>query len=198
MKIKICTINHNEREERVTISYDTDGRKLYADNEIIDTPELDTIEAAEDFCAAAWGVDPVGVWNLEWIERDEPQTVTRYEIKTDSFEFRMGSRRSAIPSMSAAEIMDTYLSCDTRITSNGLDPDLRASFDSVAEAVKFFRVNYANYGSTRLERGSIGYLLRGEIAWIEQNDYDANGEFDQGGDVVEFAAEPYTAEESDE
>ena len=71
MKKTICTINHNERNERVTISYDTDERKLYADDEAIDTPELPTVEAAEDFCAASWGVDPVGVWDLEWIEEDD-------------------------------------------------------------------------------------------------------------------------------
>ena len=123
--------------------------------------------------------------------------MTKFEIKTDSFEFRMGKRKSEIPSMSADEIMDTYFSCDTNITSNSLDPESRESFDSRDDAVEFFRNNYANYGSTKLEHGNTQYLLRGEIAWIEENEYDEDGEFDQGGAVIEFSAAPYTADDDE-
>ena len=100
--------------------------------------------------------------------------------------------------MSADEILDTYFSCDTRITSNSLDPELRESFDSESEAVAFFRKHYADYGRTRLEHGSTQYLLCGDLAWIERNEYDEDGEFDQGGDVVELSAEPYLADEDED
>ena len=123
--------------------------------------------------------------------------MTKFEIKTDSFEFRMGTRESAIQPMSADEVMDTYFSCDTRITSNGLDPEQRESFDSMDEAVAFFRKNYSGYGRTRLEHGNTQYLLRGQIAWIEENEYDDDGEFDQGSAVIEFSAEPYTVDDDE-
>ena len=123
--------------------------------------------------------------------------MTKFEIKTDSFEFRMGTRRSAIPSMSADEIMDTYFSCDDRITSNSLDPEQRESFCDENEAREFFKANYGNYGRTSLEHGNTQYLLRGEIAWIEENEYDEDGEFDQGGAVIEFSAEPYTVDDDE-
>lgn len=121
--------------------------------------------------------------------------MTKYEIYTDSFEFRMGTRESNIPSMSADEIFDTYMSCDTRITSNSLDPEMRESFEDESEAVAFFNAHYANYGRTSLEHGNSEYLLRGEIAWVERNEYDEDGEFDQGGDVVAISAEAFEPDE---
>ena len=119
--------------------------------------------------------------------------MTKFEIRTDAFEFRMGTKQSRISSMSASEIMDTYFSGDTRITSNSNDPAARESFDNEDIARAFFRKHYASYGRTRLERGSTEWLLRGKIAWLEQNEYDEDGEFDQGGGVLEFSAEPYNA-----
>ena len=124
--------------------------------------------------------------------------MTKFEIKTDNFQFRMGTRKSSIPSMSADEIMQTYFSCDDRITSNSLDPVLRESFDNEAEAVDFFKVHYSGYGRTRLERYNNQYLLCGEIAWIEENEYDEDGEFDQGGSVIELSAESYKAEKDED
>ena len=80
MKINICTINHNtDKDRRVTVSYDTDDMHLYADGEQIDGRELPTIEDAENECAALWGVDPVAVWELEWIERKENEP-KRYHV----------------------------------------------------------------------------------------------------------------------
>ena len=90
MKTLICTINHNERKnERVGIYYDADEKKLYAEDEIIDTPELNTIEEAEDFCDSAWGVDPLGVWDTEWVEREDDEDIVlkigRIGIKSETF-----------------------------------------------------------------------------------------------------------------
>lgn len=124
--------------------------------------------------------------------------MTKFEIKTDSFEFRFGRSRESVPAMSADEIFDTYLSCDDRITSNSLDPVLEASFDSLEEAKSEFAKNYANYGCTRLEHGSVLWLLCGELAWIESNEYDDDGEFDQGGETFAVSAEAYEPEEDEE
>lgn len=119
--------------------------------------------------------------------------MTKYEIFTDTFEFRLWGDKERIPSMSGDEIMETYFSGDTRITSNSLDPVKQAAFDSYEDAEIEFGHSYANYGCTRLEKGNLKslYLLRGEIAWIEENEYDEDGEFDQGGTVLCFSAEPY-------
>lgn len=115
----------------------------------------------------------------------------KFEIMTDNFEFRFGRSLDSIPAMSAAEIFDTYLSCDTTITSNSLDPTRRASFDTLEEAQAEFSRNYANYGRTSPERGSLWWLLVGDLAWIERNEYDEDGEFDQGGETYALSAAAY-------
>lgn len=72
MRIALCSVlKSDSNTERQIISYDTEDKRLYTDaeEEPIDTPELDTIEAAEDFCYAAW-FNTIG-WEPEWIERDE-------------------------------------------------------------------------------------------------------------------------------
>ena len=117
----------------------------------------------------------------------------KYEIKTDRFQFRFGTYRESIPTMSADEVFDTYQSCDTRITSNSLDPTTEASYNTEEEAREAFRRDYANYASTVAEKGYTFWTLRGEIAWIEQVWYDDDGEFDQSI-VLEFSAEGYNAE----
>lgn len=35
----------------------------------------------------------------------------------------------------------------------------------------------------------------GEIAFLEENEYDEDGEFDQGGDWIAWSVEPYTSSE---
>lgn len=121
----------------------------------------------------------------------------KYEIKTDSFEFRMGREKWRIPAMTGAEILDTYFSCDDRITSNSLDPEIRESFDSEEEARAFFAAHYAGHGRTSLQRGNTQYLLLGQLAWLEANEYDADGEFDQADGVLAFSAAPYTPEDDE-
>jgi len=122
--------------------------------------------------------------------------MTKFEIKTDSFEFRFYTRtRDELPAMTAAEILETYQSGDTRITSNSLDPETVGSFDSLEDAKKAFARFYANYGRTAARRADIGYNLAGELAWIEENEFDDDGEFIQGGVVYDYSAEPYEPEE---
>lgn len=118
----------------------------------------------------------------------------KFEIRTDHFEFRMGSMRDRIPAMSAEEILATHLSCDDRITSNGIDPTIEASFDTLEEARAEFTRNYGRYGFTSLDRAGTGYLLSGSLAWIEENEYDDNGDFDQGGATYDVSAQPYEPE----
>lgn len=119
----------------------------------------------------------------------------KYEIYTDSFEFRFGKYKDSIPAMTGCEILQTYLSCDTRITSNFLDPHLEASFDTLEEALAEWEKNYSNYSSTSAEKGNVLWMLRGELAYLEANDYTEDGDFDQGGDLYVFSAEAYEKEE---
>ena len=115
--------------------------------------------------------------------------MTKYEIKTDRFEFRFGTYKDSIPAMDAAEVFDTYLRCSAN------DPSLEASFDTLEEAREEFSKTYATLGTTYAQKGHVFWLLIGRVAWIEENEYTEDGEFDQGGDVVEFSAEGYQPEE---
>lgn len=115
--------------------------------------------------------------------------MTKYEIKTDSFQLRFGTHKGSIPAMDAGEVFDAYLQRSAN------DPELQASFDSLEEARAAFAQNYASYGSTYAQKSSVFWILRGEVAWIEENEYDEAGEFYQGGSVVEFSAEGYEQEE---
>lgn len=115
----------------------------------------------------------------------------KYEIMTENFEFRMGTRRDKIPPMSAGEIVDMHLSCDDRITCNYINPDRHESFADEAAARKFFGERYSNYGRTNITKNGANWLLSGQIAWLEANEYDENGEFNQGGEVLSYAAEPF-------
>ena len=117
----------------------------------------------------------------------------KYEIYTDSFEFRMGTNKEHIPNMSANDIFDTYMSCDTRITSNSLDPCLRGVFDSEEAAMDAWAA-YKGWGGTYLEKGQTQWLLRGDIAWMESAEYDGD-DYDYGLDYLCIAAEPYAKEE---
>ena len=72
--IDICTILLNNSEtERQTISYNTVSKKLFSSaiDTPLDTPPLNSIEDAEEYCHISWGIDPSGVWDLQWIEREK-------------------------------------------------------------------------------------------------------------------------------
>lgn len=71
-RIDLCTILLNDSDtERQTISWDPGDHKLYSSvtEEPIDTPDLPTVEAAEDFCYYSW-FKTIG-WDPQWIERDK-------------------------------------------------------------------------------------------------------------------------------
>lgn len=115
--------------------------------------------------------------------------MTKYEIKTDNFEFRFGTSKDSIPQMSGAEVFENYLN------GSANDPHLDASYNTFEEAQAEFSKYYANYARTRAEKGNTFWFLRGEVAWIEENEYDEDSEFDQGGDVWVYLTEPYEVEE---
>jgi hypothetical protein len=119
----------------------------------------------------------------------------KYKIYTDSFEFRIKPNKDRIPNMSADAIFGTYWSCDTRITSNSLDPCLRGVFDNEADAMAAWET-YKDWGRTYLEKGQTQWLLRGVIAWMESAEY-CGKDYDYGLDYLCVSAEPYIKEEDE-
>lgn len=109
-----------------------------------------------------------------------------YEIRTDHFEFRFGTSKESIFDMTAQELFDTYLEGPAN------DPTVVARFDSEAAAREAFHRDYANYGTTRAEKGNVFWLLVGDLAWIEENEIDEDGDYIYGGDVLWFSAEGYS------
>ena len=122
--------------------------------------------------------------------------MTKFEIMTDSFEFRFTPGRP-IPRMTEREILDTYFSLDPRITSNSIDPETVEAYDTEEDAREAFWTRWRDYGETRPARSAAGIpLLIGRLAFIQINDYDAEGEFDQGGDTLDlWSAEGYEPED---
>ncbi len=115
--------------------------------------------------------------------------MTRFEIMTDRFEFRFGKSIESIPAMDAGAVFSAYQ------MESASEPTLEASFATQEEAEKEFARNYAEYGSTSAKKGFVFWLLCGRVAWLEENEYDDDGEFDQGGAVLAWSAEGYEKEE---
>lgn len=111
----------------------------------------------------------------------------RYEIYTDTFEFRFGRYKDSIPSMMVGEVWQEYV-CQQN------DPALVKSFENLDEALAFFRENYADYGRTWAEKGHVFWFLRGQLAWLDENEYTEDGEFDQGGTLWESSVQRYRKE----
>ena len=115
--------------------------------------------------------------------------MTKFEIMTDHFEFRFGKSRDSIPAFSADEIFAMYFEQDSTC------PTREESFDALEDAQREFAAHYSDYGMTRSDHGNVFWLLTGRLAWIEENTYDEDGEFDQGGDVSDYSAEGYSPDE---
>ena len=115
----------------------------------------------------------------------------QYEIWTEDFEFRFGKYRDSIPDLSERDIEDLYFD------QNSFDPRCVATFDTIKEAEKEFEKNYTN-NITRPESTFNGWwILRGDIAYIEEVDYYVNGDYDHG-EIVAFSCAPYKKEEKEE
>lgn len=117
----------------------------------------------------------------------------KYEIYTDSFEIKFGRLESSIPATDAETVFRWYL--------NELDDNrrLRASFETLEEAQAEFGKAYSDYGRTYPTRGVASWLLCGELAWIEENEYTDDGDFDQNIAYHDVSAQGYaSANDKDE
>ena len=115
--------------------------------------------------------------------------MTKYEIRTDRFEFRFVKFKDSIPAATADEIFAWYME------ESAADPTVQASFDTLEEAREEFKKHYADYGTTRAEKSMVWWLIVGDLAWIEGNEYDDDGEFIQGGECYDVSVAPYEKEE---
>lgn len=111
--------------------------------------------------------------------------MTKYEICTGSFEIRCGTKKNSIQDYNEWALF--YEATDGEY-------EIVGSFDTEEDATAVFKENYEDYGRTWAEKGNVFWLLRGQVAWIEVNIYDENGEFDSGDGVIELSAEPYKGE----
>lgn len=109
----------------------------------------------------------------------------KYEIKRDTFEFRFGTYKDSIPSMTSKEVFDYYLSGEAN------DAEIIGRYDTESDALDAFS---DDYGTTWAEKGNTFWLLRGSVEFVEINEYDEDGEFDNGGDIVAYSAEGYDGE----
>lgn len=115
----------------------------------------------------------------------------KYEIRTGHFEFQFGKSKDSIPAATADEIFGWYTE------ETVADPTIRASFDTLGEALEEFKKYYADYGRTYPQKGMVWWLLVGDLAWIEENTYTEDGDFDQGGDVYDISAQAYEPKDSE-
>lgn len=109
----------------------------------------------------------------------------KYEIIKDRFEFRL-SRPAHSNTRTAADIFDEYL-----VGSDDNGREVLGVYDTADAALEDFRQHYGRMAYTSASDGWACRLLVGEIVFVEINEYDENGEFDQGGDVMDYAAQPW-------
>lgn len=109
----------------------------------------------------------------------------KYEIMTDTAEILRSKSIQSFPAMSADEIFDAYRS----LTSQA--PHREGSYDTLEEADAVWQALYAKSPRTYAQAGSPFAVLIAEVAWIEENEYDEDGEFDQGGIVCRRSAEAW-------
>lgn len=65
----ICTINHNDEDRRITISWDESDGRLYAEDEQLDE-SAETLEEAYMLAGELWGAGQLP-WELQIIEEEE-------------------------------------------------------------------------------------------------------------------------------
>lgn len=112
--------------------------------------------------------------------------MTKYEVKEGRFEIKA----KGISELTADEVFQTY---EQQRDNN---PMLIGSYDSIEKAGETFKEETFR-AITMAEQGFTFPLIVGTVVWLEQNEYDEDGEFLYGGDVIEFFAEPYNIESED-
>ena len=110
--------------------------------------------------------------------------MTKYEIMHDRFEFNDWTSKYSFPTATAEQIFDWYMNLADRC------PNLVGSYATEEEAREAFQ---ECRGSTSVTDGWVHALLVGDVYWIEINEYDEAGEFDQGGNVIAFSADGYVS-----
>lgn len=110
----------------------------------------------------------------------------KYEIRTDTYEL---TSKLPFETLTGDEIFREYIE-----SGGDFDPVIEGSYDTLEEARAAFAA-YADYGSSRQERYHKSYLLRGRLAWIEENDYDEDGDWVSGGDTYDVSAQSYINDE---
>lgn len=91
----------------------------------------------------------------------------KFDVYEENFEFRADLRRTGA---TAEQIWNWYQDADNR------DPQRKGSFDSLEEARAELQ-HIHPYSSH--QRGFALQLVVGRLGWIEENEYDEDGEFDQ-------------------
>lgn len=112
----------------------------------------------------------------------------KYEIMTDSAEILRSKSIRSFPAMSAGEVFDTYRSLTVQ------EPRCEGSYDTLEEANAVWQALYAKSGRTYAQAGNPFAVMIAEVAWIEENEYDDDGEYDQGGNVWRWSADGYNDE----
>ena len=189
MKKAIATIDADVGT--MTIFYCGAGHPLTAETDSV-CEELEyTPNSIDDAVDSVSAMYSNGDWCLEWVEDDgDAALVHKFEIYTDHFEFRFPGAALA-PSASADEIWAWYQeeSCN--------QPNLEASFDTIEEAKAEFQKNYENYGRTSESRAFAGTpLLVGDVAYLEENIYDDNGEFIQSVCIWNYSTAEHEGSDS--
>ena len=116
------------------------------------------------------------------------KTIRKYEIVSERFEL---STFSHWPSMTKDELFDAIQAANE--WAGWSAPITEVSFPTLEEAQSAFENDYKRLASTHHEHYNRQDFLTGTVYWIEANDYDEDGDFDQGSGPIEFAAEPYTS-----
>lgn len=114
---------------------------------------------------------------------------TVFEVRTESIEERMSPRVN----LTEEDIWDIYNNktdyypvvigqCDTL-------EDARAAFKTEAEnrVQSYYQAAYGN-----------GWLLIATLVWIEENEIDEDGEYDNCSGVWDYSAEPITLDEDED
>lgn len=124
--------------------------------------------------------------------------MTRYDIVTDHFEISLNDRRTAAyhahirHGLTADEILTLCTQAD-----NG--QHVIESYSELDAARFALERTWKPKASTRLQRSFAGIpLLVGDYYAIEENDYDDDGEWVGGGDIWDYAMEPYVLDDEED
>ena len=105
----------------------------------------------------------------------------KYTVYTDSFEIRLRTKEATL---SAGDVFTAYME------QGDHSPRPVAVFDTEEQAVAAMKKALVRTDCDSSFYG--GYLLTGVLAYVEQAEYDEDGEFIQGGDICEYAAKGYS------